>query len=76
MAHTKARLAETAKLLCIPFFLKTSKDIFPYRSLAELVSFIAFFFSAFCHAVHTYAQIHPRMSCWQHSVLFSSQEQG
>jgi hypothetical protein len=28
------RVAETAKLLCIPFFLKTSKDIFPYRSLA------------------------------------------
>jgi hypothetical protein len=28
------RVAETAKLLCIPFFLKSSKDIFPYRSVA------------------------------------------
>jgi hypothetical protein len=28
------RVAETAKLLCIPFFLKTSKDIFSFHSLS------------------------------------------
>ena len=74
------RVVETAKLLCIPFFLKTSKDIFfplPFFSWARFLSSPSFF-SAFCHAVHTFAQIHQhewQVGATQYNVpLFSSED--
>ena len=72
------RVAETAKLLCIPFFLKTSKDIFfPYRSLAELVffrrlpSFLLFVTQCILRMPRS-INTHGKLLHWRHNAMLHS----
>ena len=67
------RVAETAKLLCIPFFLKTSKDIFfPYRSLAELVFFrrLPSFLLFVTQCIHLHRSINTNGKLARHNIVF------
>ena len=72
------RVVETAKLLCIPFFLKTSKDIFsPYRSLAELVffrrlpSFLLFVTQCILRMPRS-INTHGKLLHWRHNAMLHS----